>query len=187
MKIFHSFALVIFLSGMSVADSPPEMLFDFNSPTAARDWQSVNDGVMGGRSTGGFRIDDSGHLVFSGNLSLANNGGFASIRSRNSGLTLQTGDLILLKVRGDGRKYSLNLYPLGRRTAFSFRADFETKKDEWTEVTVPLSDPVATSFGRIVRGVTLNPNDITGIGILLGGKTEGPFTLEVSNISVVHR
>lgn len=184
MRIFHSFAVVSLISGVSVADTP-QMLFDFGSAAAARDWQSVNDGVMGGRSTGRIRIADSGHLVFSGSLSLANNGGFASIRSRGMGLKLQAGDSITLKVRGDGRRYSLNLYPSGRRTAFSFRANFETKQDEWTEVTVPLSKFVATSFGRVMPEVKLKPDDISGLGILLGDKKAGLFQLEVSSISVI--
>jgi NADH dehydrogenase [ubiquinone] 1 alpha subcomplex assembly factor 1 len=178
-------SILYLLSGFAVADTPPRILFDFSNPTAARQWQSVNDGVMGGRSIGQFRISDDNHLVFSGNLSLANNGGFASVLSRSKELALQTGDTIVMKVRGDGRNYNLNLYPTVRRTAFSFRADFETKKSEWTEVKVRLSDLVATSFGRTVQGVRLNPNDINGIGILLGDKKAGPFQLEVSSISVV--
>ena len=40
-------------------------------------WGIVNDGVMGGRSSSRVERTDEG-IRFSGNLSLANNGGFAS-------------------------------------------------------------------------------------------------------------
>ena len=84
----------------------------------------------------------------------------------------------LARVRGDGREYTLNLYPKRRRMAFSYRAKFKTKKDEWTEVRIPLSNFVASYFGR-----TLNqrpdPRSIGGIGFLLGDKQPGPFRLEI--------
>ena len=45
-------------------------------------WQVVDDGVMGGLSKGNFKSDKKkGNLIFAGNLSLENNGGFSSIRS----------------------------------------------------------------------------------------------------------
>ena len=67
----------------------------------------------------------------------------------------------------------------GRRTAFSYRSEFATKKDEWIEVRVPVRKFVATSFGRVVRNQPLNAEAVTGIGILLGDKQSGPFKLEV--------
>ncbi|MCP4174729.1 MAG: CIA30 family protein [Fuerstiella sp.] len=159
-------------------------LFSFNSPESARQWQTVNDGVMGGRSDGRFRINQFKNLEFYGTLSLANNGGFASMRSRSTSLQLRNGDSISIKVRGDGREYTLNLYTPARRMAFSYRATFQTKKNEWIEVTVPLSKFVATSFGRVVSNSPLNPGQVSGIGVLLGDKKPGPFKLEIDSISV---
>ena len=42
-------------------------------------WQSINDGVMGGVSSGTMTVSPNG-LVLEGELSLENNGGFASVR-----------------------------------------------------------------------------------------------------------
>ncbi|MDG1898063.1 MAG: CIA30 family protein [Fuerstiella sp.] len=159
-------------------------VFSFNNPDSARQWQTVNDGVMGGRSDGRFRINQFKNLEFFGTLSLANNGGFASLRSRSTSLQLRNGDSIRIKVRGDGREYTLNLYTPARRMAFSYRATFQTKKNEWIEVTVPLSRFVATSFGRVVSNSPLNPGQVSGIGVLLGDKKPGPFKLEIDSISV---
>jgi NADH dehydrogenase [ubiquinone] 1 alpha subcomplex assembly factor 1 len=185
--MLHKICLTVaFLSVNAVTDSTPAArnLFSFNNPEAAREWQTVNDGVMGGRSDGRFRINQFKNLEFFGNLSLANNGGFASVRSRGSAMNLQNGDSIVVKVRGDGREYTLNLYTAGRRMAFSYRVPFQTKKDEWIKVRVPLSDFVATSFGRIVRNSVLIPEQVSGIGILLGDKKPGAFKIEIDSISV---
>lgn len=159
-------------------------LFDFRAPDAARRWQAVNDNVMGGRSQGRFRMTDDRTMLFTGNLSLANNGGFASVRSRAENLNLSTGDTIVARVRGDGREYSFNLYPSRQRTAFSYRTSFRTKKDEWIEVRLPLTQFVATSFGRVVRNQPLDPAKVSGVGILLGDKKPGAFRLEVDWIKV---
>lgn len=157
-------------------------LFDFDGNSSRR-WQTVNDGVMGGRSVGRYKINNDQTMEFYGTLSLANNGGFASVRSRGRSLGLKAGDAIVLRVRGDGRKYSFNLYTPTRRMAFSYRAEFQTKQDTWVEVTLPLDRFGATSFGRRVRS-TLKPGDVSGVGIVLGDKKPGPFKLQVDWIKV---
>ncbi len=158
-------------------------LYDFDESGAAKAWRAVNDGVMGGRSRGEFAVGDDGTLAFTGVLSLENNGGFASVRSRGQSLGLRAGDVIVARVRGDGREYSVNLYTPARRIAFAHRAKFQTEKDEWTEVRVPLSDFQATWFGRRVRD-PLDPAKVSGLGIVLGDKKAGPFKLEVDWIKV---
>ena len=55
-------------------------LFDFTTATNSTAWQIVNDDVMGGVSTSRFQVRTNG-AVFSGVVSLENNGGFASVRS----------------------------------------------------------------------------------------------------------
>jgi monofunctional biosynthetic peptidoglycan transglycosylase len=68
--------------------------------------------------------------------------------------------------------------------AFSYRAKFRTRKDEWTEVRIPLEKFVATSFGRVVSNQPLDPSEVNGLGILLGDKKAGPFKLEIDWIKV---
>jgi NADH dehydrogenase [ubiquinone] 1 alpha subcomplex assembly factor 1 len=161
-------------------ESEPRVLFDFAGESAARQWQAVNDGVMGGRSDGKFRIDDRGIMQFYGTLSLENNGGFASVRSRGRPLDLQLQDTLVARLRGDGRRYTFNLYVPSRRTAFSYRVEFPTKKDEWIEVRVPLEDFVATSFGRTLNGAgPVDARKVNSIGFLLGDKKPGSFQLEI--------
>jgi hypothetical protein len=51
------------------------LLADFPASTREQPWFVVNDGVMGGRSEGGFRLGESA-LVFSG-VTNTNGGGFS--------------------------------------------------------------------------------------------------------------
>lgn len=182
---FFAVAFTVMLVGSPLmAEDGERVLYKFDTADAAKQWQSVNDGVMGGRSDGRFRTTGNNTMDFYGTLSLENNGGFASVRSRGTNLGLAKGDSIVVRVRGDGREYSLNLYTPSRRIAFSYRAKFKTKKDEWIEVHVPLDNFVATWFGRAVRNQPLDPTEVNGLGILLGDKKAGPFRLEVDWIKV---
>ncbi|MEZ6034030.1 MAG: CIA30 family protein [Planctomycetaceae bacterium] len=165
-------------------DIDGRVLFNFENTEAAKQWQTVNDGVMGGRSDGQFKLTANKTMQFFGTLSLENNGGFASIRTRPTNLQLRQGDKLIVRVRGDGRTYSFNLHVPRRQTAFSYRADFETRKDEWIDAEIPLDKFEATSFGQVVQNQTLDPAEVNGLGILLGGKKAGPFRLEVEWIKV---
>jgi len=170
--------------GAEVSEAGGRILFAFDDAARAAEWRVVNDGVMGGLSRGSFRITASGTLQFSGTLSLENNGGFASIRSRPQDLGLEPGDHILVRVRGDGRRYSLNLYVPSRRNAFSYRVPLMTARDEWVEHRVPLEEFRASWFGRSVDE-PLEPQFVEAVGFMLSDGNSGPFRLEVDWIRVV--
>ena len=173
----------LFLTQMAAAvqaEDNPTMLFDFSKPDAAKAWQTVNDGVMGGVSDGNVRITEK-NLEFYGTLSLENNGGFASVRSKTAKMDLSRYDGLVFKVRGDGRNYYLNVHVPSFQIAFSYRASFKTEKDKWTEVTIPFADLKATSFGRIVeKAKPLDASNVEAVGFLLADKKAGPFKLEVA-------
>ncbi|TVS20826.1 MAG: CIA30 family protein [Planctomycetaceae bacterium] len=167
-----------------MAADEDRVLFDFGDPEVAQRWQTVNDGVMGGVSDGQFKISDQ-TMEFFGTLSMENNGGFTSVRSRPTKLGLKQGDTLVARVRGDGREYTLNLYVPRPRTAFSYRWTFKTQRNEWIEIRAPLDKFVATSFGRVVPNEPLNPAEVNAIGFLLSDEQAGPFKLEVEWIRVI--
>ncbi len=176
-------ALCLLLFGGSAigiaSESTSKPLTDFSDASAGRRWISVNDDVMGGVSEGAFRITDADTLVFSGNLSLENRGGFASIRTRPAALNLDGYDRIALRLKGDGRTYYVNMMT-SSRNASSYRAPIETEEGVWKEVRVGLEDFVYTSYGRIIAGAApLKAGDVRSIGITLADKKAGPFRLEV--------
>lgn len=155
-----------------------------NSPQEPR-WVAVNDGVMGGRSRGYPTVTD-GKLEFSGELSLANNGGFSSVRSVGRNFDLTGATAVLLRVRGDGRRYQLRLATEARYrgVSISYGAGFDTTAGEWIEVRVPLASLQPTVRGSSLQGPPLDPSQVREIGLLIADKREGAFALMVDWIAV---
>jgi monofunctional biosynthetic peptidoglycan transglycosylase len=176
--------LLLVLIGSLLAEDSTHILFDFAGTDAAKQWQTVNDGVMGGVSEGKFKITDHKTLEFFGKLSLENNGGFASVRTKAKKLDLKKGDSLVVRVRGDGRKYLANLHVPSPLVAFSYWSPVQTKKDEWIEVTLPLDQFEANWFGKPVKGARPTPETVNAVGFLLYDKKAGPFKLEVEWIKV---
>ncbi len=180
-----SACLALWMVATAMAEEMPQTLFDFTGADPAKEWQNVNDGVMGGVSEGKFKIREKKTLEFVGTLSLENNGGFVSVRTKGKKLGLEKGDTVVAKVRGDGREYMLNLYLNKPLIAFSYRATVQTKKDEWIEVKVPLDKFEATSFGRVVKDAgPVKPEEVNSLGFMLSDKKAGPFKMEVESIKV---
>ena len=186
MTTLQNIAAVWVLLAQVAAQDTLLPLFAFVSPEAAQKWQAVNDNVMGGVSDGRFKITPDKTMEFSGRLSLENNGGFASVRTKPAELGITPGDTLVVRVKGDGREYVLNIYTKSRRMAFSYRAPLPTTKDEWTEVSVPLDKFIPTAFGRRVQGMgPVEPDQINGLGFMLSDKQPGAFKLEVGWVKVL--
>lgn len=150
---------------------------------SAGSWYAVNDDVMGGVSSGRMTVTDD-QLLFHGELSLKNNGGFASVRRRVSeGMAGSIG--IRLTVKGDGRKYQLRLRQDRNFDGVAWRHEFSS--DGSTQVLELMYADFEPVFrGRLVRGAgPVVPGQITQIGFMIADKTEGAFSLSVLNIEVL--
>lgn len=158
----------------------PEFTLQFQEPDAEPQWRAVNDDVMGGLSQGGGVMED-GKLVFSGTLSLENNGGFSSVRTESGAFNFTGAEGIALRVKGDGRIYQLRLSTDARHrgSLVSYQRKFETKEGEWMEVKVPFSEMKPSWRGRMLSGHVLDFAKVSQLGILIGDKKEGDFRLEV--------
>lgn len=157
-------------------------LFDFdgNGPT----WFTVNDVVMGGVSTSSANIDpETERLSFSGNLSLENNGGFASIRSQEGTYDLSAYDGIALRVRGDGKIYRFRIRTEEAGPEIAYTALFKAKNDSWQEIYIPFSEMLPIYRGVVVNEVeALNPASIRSFGLMLSEQQQGEFSLEIDLI-----
>ncbi len=171
-----------FLALGSAALAAPETVAEF-SPKEAKSlgWRIVNDGVMGGLSKGQLDVSEDGILTFKGNLSLRNNGGFSSLRTERLSMDLSDAEGVKLRVKGDGRTYQMrfNTNARFRGMEVSFKADFDTRKGEWTEVEIPFSDFVGSFRGMTLRNEKFDPAKISRVGMLLADKKEGSFNLQV--------
>lgn len=169
---------------MNAHSAPDKTIYDFQSPTNAT-WQIVNDDVMGGVSTSSFRITN-GWAVFRGEVSLANNGGFASVRSLPARLDLGDAVSFVIRVRGDGRRYKFTARMDQSFDSAIYQCAFTTKPGEWAEHRLPWKDFVASFRGRVLPDAPpLNPAKVTSVGFLIADKQAGAFQLDVAWIKTL--
>ena len=166
------------------ADAASEkILFDFQTATTSPAWQIVNDDVMAGVSTSRFQMLTNGGAVFSGVVSLENNGGFASVRSQPLRADLTGCDSFWLRTRGDGRRYKFSVRTEAGFDTPLYQLAFTTKRGEWEEHRLAFKDFVATFRGRILTDVPpLNPAKIDAVGFLISDKQAGPFRLAIASL-----
>lgn len=163
--------------------TPMTELFDFTSGESFQSWRSVDDRVMGGVSRSRM-IPQERFVSFQGNLSLENNGGFASVRSPDLDERLEDVDSIKLKVRGDGRTYQLSIRTDRVSNGVRYRASFDTEDGVWEEVVLSLRDFSPTWRGRRVPGTPdLRASDVRSFGLMLADKREGQFRLDLQGLS----
>jgi len=166
---------------MNTHAASERILFAFQAPTNSPAWQIVNDDVMGGVSTSRFLILTTGSAVFSGLVSLENNGGFASVRSAPGHYDLTGCGCFVIRLRGDGRRYKFTVRTETGFNAPLYQCAFVTKRGEWEEHRLAFKDFVPTFRGRILTDVPrLNPGKVTSVGLLISEKQDGPFQLEVA-------
>jgi hypothetical protein len=159
------------------------VIFDFNDEASQRNWQVQDDVVMGGRSDGNFYINDQGHGVFEGEVSLENNGGFSSIQNRHQKISVSENSRILLRVKGDGKRYQFRIKH-SRRDYQSYISYFETN-GEWQEITIDLKDMYPNYRGNRLNMPNFNHDSFEVTRFLIGNKEPQSFRLLIDSISLV--
>jgi len=175
----------LLMTSLLASGSSPEadnslLLADFPASMQNLTWRVVNDDVMGGRSEGGFRLEERS-LLFTGRTN-TDGGGFSSIRSATRAFDLEAYDGIRLRVRGDGRTYTFRLTTSDTRNGRhqpSYWAEFGTRGDGWEVIDVSFRRFRPRWRGRWLDGPELNPGAVDGLGLMIYDKRDGPFRLEV--------
>lgn len=156
------------------------------TPDAQPEWRAIDDGVMGGLSRSEARVTVQGTLLFAGVVSLENNGGFASIRSLPAQLGLAQARALRLEVKGDGKRYKLNLRTSTDFDGVQYQAGFDTVAGDWSVVTLPLVQFRPTFRGRPQpQAPALDPAKVVTLGLMIADRQSGPFALEVRSIMAV--
>jgi monofunctional biosynthetic peptidoglycan transglycosylase len=159
------------------------LLADFTDAREQDLWRSVDDGVMGGLSQSRLTVTAEGTGVFTGVVSLENNGGFASVRRAPVGYGIDGFTGIRLAVRGDGKRYRFRARTDDRFDGVAYQADFATTRGAWVTVKIPFDVFQASWRGmRVPDAPRLDPGAIRQIGFLIADKQEGEFRLEVQRI-----
>lgn len=158
-------------------------LFLFDEATSVDGWAAIDDRVMGGVSRSRLRHEPDGHAVFEGELSLEQDGGFASVRSRPLEPGLPPAAAYLLEVRGDGKRYRLSVRTEEAVDGVSYQAAFETTSGAWTLVRLPVSGFAARFRGRTVTGAPpLDPVRVSQLGLMIADRQAGRFALAIRSI-----
>ena len=149
-----------------------------------KNWNIVNDDVMGGISKSYLSLNDQNNLIFSGNVSLRNNGGFASTRMELDRESLNGIRSFKIKFRGDGNIYKLRVRQNNRRATYS--SNFKSVKDKWLEVNIPIDDFTPSWRGYSYSSYpAIETEKISSIGIQISDKQEGEFKLEIKYIKAI--
>lgn len=169
-------------------NEPTEIsIIDFITTSPAV-WQIVNDNVMGGLSRSRVDRHSEGFAVFSGSVSLRNNGGFASMRTQaQRSADLSGFEGFSVRVLGDGKVYSLRVKTVkdGRITWYAFEASFATVAGEWQTHHLSFSDFRPVYRGSAVQGTPqLNADAVIELGFMIKEKQEGPFSLGIRSVNV---
>ena len=160
--------------------TPKTNLFNFNTSTNSSSWQIINDGVMGGVSKSTLQITNDGHGLFSGHVSLANNGGFASIRHQPNFKDLDQFTHVILKLKGDQKNYQFRLKASTQQRQ-SYVQEFKTN-GKWQEIELKISDFYPQFRGQQLDMPNFNFNEIQEMAFLIANKKEEDFSLLIDQI-----
>jgi NADH dehydrogenase [ubiquinone] 1 alpha subcomplex assembly factor 1 len=159
-----------------------QIIFDFNNSADIKQWKIVDDAVMGGKSSGTFKLSPDGYGVFEGTVSLENNGGFSMVRYQFDKIKTSKDDKIVIKLKGDGKKYQIRIKDDSSKY-YSYISSFTTS-GEWQEIEIPLKDMYPAFRGKKLDSPNFDHNHIEEIAILIGNKKPEKFKLLIDKIEV---
>ena len=161
-------------------------LLGFDAAAGDPAWTPFDDDVMGGSSRSRFTFSDVRSGLFEGRLSLADGGGFATIRTPELELDLVGWEGLRLRVRGDGRRYGFGLRESNRRgDPGVWRHELATVKDEWIERELRFADFELSVMGRRrPEAGRVGPARIRAFSLVIADRDEAPFRLELAAIDL---
>lgn len=159
-----------------------QTIFDFNLQATLSQWYVLDDGVMGGRSAGAMKINSQGHGVFSGTISLKNNGGFSSVRFVPKPIAIGDATKVKIRLKGDGKDYQFRITD-DRGQYFSYIYSFDTS-GEWQTIEIPLKDMYPSFRGRRLNQPNFSGDQIEEVTFLIGNKKEEDFELLIDTIEL---
>ena len=166
----------------STAMSTENKHIDFGS-SMVEPWRSINDGVMGGLSEGEIAWKDT-VMLWSGQTSLENNGGFASIRGPWEHHDLRAMNRAIIRCRGNGGPFKMTL-ETSQRWWMPYAYTSFNPNDDWQDVVIDVED---FSWSQAQMGDLRNVapsqelGDVLRIGLMKYDGTAQPFELEVASI-----
>lgn len=158
------------------------LLFDFSSAADWSVWEIENDVVMGGNSTSKLSKSDEGNALFTGSVSLENNGGFASMQYHFAPKDISGFKTAIIHLKGDGKEYQFRIKANLKEKA-SYIHTFKTS-GAWETIEIPLDKMEPTYRGNKLDIPNFNANTLQEIRFFISnGKAEN-FRLEIDKIAL---
>lgn len=169
-------------------------LLIFNFRESGSSWGAIDDVVMGGVSESSLSFGQSG-AIFSGVVSTANSGGFASVRTPNfePPLDLSAYDGIELRLKGDGQRYKFLVRGETQWDGIAFSTSVDTELEMWQTVRLPFGHMRPIFRSKTVPNAQLDRRKIYAFQIMLskfeydGGLNPrfraGGFQMQLESIS----
>lgn len=159
--------------------SPTDFKVDFND-SEIQDWQVINDGVMGGLSKGRTVSTEEG-VLFSGSVSLANNGGFTSYRGPYRRYDLTDFSQLVIKYKSEGISLAFQMSVDTRFYIPNYKISLPNSANQWVTKTYNLSDFKQYQLGNFTgRSFSQeNKKEIIRLGFITNEKKEGNFSFEI--------
>ena len=161
---------------------PTTLLFDFSPQSDLSQWFIIDDVVMGGRSSGQFFLNAEGNGIFTGAVSLENNGGFSSVHHRFPSRSVKGATHAVVRLRGDGKRYQFRV-KTSVYDRHSYVAHFETT-GEWQTIKIPLRKMYPTFRGRTLDMPDYPGETLAEIAFFIANKKAETFRPEIDQIGL---
>lgn len=156
---------------------------DFGKYKDGKLWSITDDGVMGGLSKGDYRFSDDG-VVFDGTVSLENNGGFSSYKSRFEKTDLSSFSKVIIRYRSKNYTMAFTLEMDKRWYVPYYKVSLKPTDWKWMEVEIPFSAFDRYNIGSKRPGKLTKEEleNILRVGFTSNEKRAGDFKIEVDYI-----
>ncbi|MCB0667650.1 MAG: CIA30 family protein [Saprospiraceae bacterium] len=159
------------------------ILFSFHPACNLEKWQIINDSVMGGRSESQIHLDQDGHGVYHGKVSLENNGGFSSLHYNVGSVKLDDFEKIRINIKGDGKEFQLRIKSRDDQRE-SYGQSFKTTGD-WQVLEFELKNFKAIFRGRRLSLPNFHQVTLCKLFFLIANRNPEEFELVLDQIELI--
>ncbi len=175
----------VFILAFFFPPSDKPLSYDFGKD-AGNDWRVIVDGVMGGLSTGNVAVLENS-MVFTGSISLENNGGFSSLRAPFGKYDLSDYSAVEIRYRSTGGEFTFMMEKDRRFWVPYFALSLPDTDSKWTTIRMDLDAFDVRKLGE-KTGRTMEAKErdsVIRIGFMKLDKKTGPFMLEVDYLNFI--
>lgn len=173
---------VFFVAALAMLHTTNYTLFNFNNEAAIKGWRVVDDVVMGGRSSGHIEWTEDGHAHYFGSVSLENNGGFSSVRKRFETLNTSNYSTVVLRVKGDGKKYQFRL-KTASQDYYAYVFSFPTS-GQWETIEIPFNQFYPSWRGQKLDRPNYAAGELEEVAFLIANYKNEDFDLLIEKVEL---